>query len=258
MKIDYCVLDPTGNITILVDTPVPPGSMPFIAGRLMEQEPASEQVGFLSAAPDGSFALRMAGGEFCGNASMCAAVLAAVKADETIYDTKLNVSGTCAPVPVRVEKKPDGSWTGSVIMPQPVSFEKADLPEAGRLPVVRFSGISHVILEKEMEKGTAEALARRWCSFLDADALGLLFLNREEGRLIPLVYVPAVDTLCWENSCASGTAAAGVYLSFGLKEPLRISLSQPGGSLSINVSAEGTLTLTGAVKVLRHSSLALS
>ena len=258
MKIDYYVLDPTGNTTILVDTPVLPGSMPFIAGRLMEQEPHSEQVGFLSAGPDGSFALRMAGGEFCGNASMCAAVLAAAKTGITNYTVDLNVSGASAPVSVRVEKQPGESWTGSVIMPQPDSFETVDLPEAGGHPVVCFSGISHVILEKDMEKGKAEALARNWCAFLKADALGLLFLNREAGRLTPLVYVPAVDTLCWENSCASGTAAAGVYLSSVLKSPLCISFAQPGGSLMIDVSPEGVLTLTGAVKVLRQSSLTLS
>ena len=79
-EIDYAVMDPTGNITILVETPVPEASQPFAAARLMELEPAAEQVGFLSSGRDGAeLSLRMAGGEFCGNASMSAAVYEEVR-----------------------------------------------------------------------------------------------------------------------------------------------------------------------------------
>ena len=56
MKLDYRIFDPTGNITLLVETPVPAAMQPRIAAQLMALEPRAEQVGFLS--PDG--ALRMA------------------------------------------------------------------------------------------------------------------------------------------------------------------------------------------------------
>ena len=70
MKVDYTVLDPTGNITILVTSPVEISLQPPVASKLMELVPEAEQVGFLSEAEGCDIALRMAGGEFCGNASM--------------------------------------------------------------------------------------------------------------------------------------------------------------------------------------------
>ena len=74
MNVRYRMFDPTGNLTLLVETPVEAARQAETAARLLEAEPATEQVGFLCAAPDADIALRMAGGEFCGNAAMCAAV----------------------------------------------------------------------------------------------------------------------------------------------------------------------------------------
>ena len=75
----YCLLDPTGNITILAGLPVGPeqrNDLPGIAASLMEKEPSAEQVGFLGPG-DGNcdLSLTMAGGEFCGNATMSAAAV---------------------------------------------------------------------------------------------------------------------------------------------------------------------------------------
>ena len=91
-SIDYCVLDPTGNITILVTSSVPVHLQPQIASQLMNLEPEAEQVGFLSRDDSCDIALRMAGGEFCGNASMCAAVYAASEAGTVSSDVILRVS----------------------------------------------------------------------------------------------------------------------------------------------------------------------
>ncbi|MEE3458049.1 MAG: hypothetical protein VZQ82_08420, partial [Lachnospiraceae bacterium] len=62
MSIDYTLLDPTGNTTILVTTPVPAADQPSAAAKLMEAEPAAEQVGFLSREEGFDTVLRMAGG----------------------------------------------------------------------------------------------------------------------------------------------------------------------------------------------------
>ena len=64
MNISYYVLDPTSNITILAETPVPVELQPSVASRLMLAEPEAEQTGFLSNEPGCDIALRMAGGEF--------------------------------------------------------------------------------------------------------------------------------------------------------------------------------------------------
>ena len=73
----YCIFDPTGNVTALVETEVEPPLQPAAAAEIMRRHPGTEQVGFLSDPEPGEKGIhavrRMAGGEFCGNASMCAA-----------------------------------------------------------------------------------------------------------------------------------------------------------------------------------------
>ncbi len=76
----YCLFDPTGNITALVESAVEVPDQPAVAAGIMCRHPEVEQVGFLSLPAFPALpVLRMAGGEFCGNASMCAAALAALR-----------------------------------------------------------------------------------------------------------------------------------------------------------------------------------
>lgn len=191
----------------------------------------------------------MAGGEFCGNASMCAAVYAAREAGRDKGDVVLHVSGSSYMVRANVELLPDGSWKGTVDMPRPVGIENIALPGMGPVPVVRFDGICHVILRERVSREQAERFAREWCAVLGADAVGLMFLDPADLRLTPLVYVPAADTLCWENSCASGTTAVGAYLAAETGEAVMAELRQPGGSLTVEVSRDGSCRLTGRVKI---------
>ena len=274
MKIVYDVLDPTGNITILVRTPVPEADQPALAAFLMELEPETEQVGFLTpggSGETGSLAktaaydidLRMAGGEFCGNASMCAAVIAAMESGQTSRNVNLRVSGASGTVRAEVSVRPGGDWTGTVDMPQPTAIEEVNLPGAGRLPVVRFEGISHVILQQEISRDKAQELAPVWCEALGTDALGLLFLNQEMSAMTPLVYVPAAQTLCWEKSCASGTTAVCAWFAAQKAEPhvpssdehapCSICLRQPGGELQAEADRSGAIRLIGKVKLLKHA-----
>ncbi len=249
MSVRYALLDPTGNTTILVETPVSPADQPRIAAGLMEKEPSAEQVGFLTAAEDG-VSLRMAGGEFCGNAAMSAAALLLLDRGIAAGVFTVAVSGTEEPVPVAVHQQADGSVRGTVTMPRPLSAGEERLPDGSLRPVVRFGGITHVILETAPDRAWAEAAARAWCADLQADALGLMFLDRDAGTLHPLVYVPAADTLFWENSCASGTAAVGAWLL--AETGGRIDLRQPGGTLTVE-AADGRLRLTGTVRLLHRS-----
>ena len=250
--VSYTLLDPTGNTTLLVETPVPAEVQPDLALRLMEREPRTEQVGFVSFPSDG-VRLRMAGGEFCGNASLSAAALCLTRQGRESGTVPVSVSGTEEPVTAVMEKQPDGSWKGTVTMPRPLSVAREGFPDGQTRPVVRFPGIAHVILEEDPDPETAEALAPLWCKHLHAEALGLMFLDREKGTLRPLVYVPAAGTLFWESSCASGTTAAGAYLASERGGPIALPLSQPGGTLEITADPGGTLLLGGTVRIL-HSA----
>ena len=280
-SISYTLLNPTGNMTILAETPVPQAAQPSVAAHLMKLEPAAEQVGFLSfpdPAEDIDVVLRMAGGEFCGNAAMSAAALylerkeaagssgqpqpAARTAPAAVT---VRVSGTENPVSVKLTALDAGKgWKGTVTMPEPISVKQEHLANGMELPVVRFPGITHVILEEgaacAAESGitaeNAEQMAPVLCAELGAEALGLMFLNRDHSALTPLVYVPGAGTLFWETSCASGTTAVGAWAAGqnGSPEasgfPLTLSLKQPGGTLEITAAQDGTLSLTGTVSVM--------
>ena len=252
--IEYALFDPTGNTTLLVETPVPALSQPIVAQKLMALEPAAEQVGFVFPGKEGTIRLRMAGGEFCGNASMSAAALALDRAGRREGTVAVRVDGTDEPVPVVLTALPDGARRGAVTMPRPLSAVTEELPGGHRLPVVRFPGIVHVICENALSRDAAEALAPDWCRSLNAEALGLMLFDRARSCLAPLVYVPAAGTLCWETSCASGTTAVGAWLAAESGQPVDLSLAQPGGTLAIAADADGGLLLTGTVRLLRRGT----
>jgi len=259
MIIKYYLYSPTRNNTILVETPVSIAEQADIAARLLKAEPSAEQVGFLSGCLDlGNYSLRMAGGEFCGNASMSAA--AHLSRSMEIHEHHcflLNVSG--AEDAVRVDIRPDGNgcWCGTVQMPEPLSILHTDLPLSEGsvgLPVVRFPGIDHIIIESPPRKDTAEYQIKRWCRLLGSEALGLMFL--EGDRLTPLVYVPALESLYWEQSCASGTTAVGAFLAHRAGSPVSVTLQEPGGPLRI-VATEESLLLSGTVAFIRENEIDL-
>ena len=248
-KLSYVLLDPTGNVTLLAETPVPEAAQPLTAKQLMELEPAAEQVGFVSDTDDG-IGLRMAGGEFCGNASMSAAVLYLLRKGRDGGEVTVHVSGTPKPVTVTVERLPDGCWRGCVEMPRPLSVRKECFPDGSERPVIRFPGITHVVLESEMDRTEAERLAPVWCRELGSEALGLMFLDASGARLTPLVYVPGSGTVFWENSCASGTSAAGMVLAARAGEKVALSLTEPGGVLRVESDPAGGTWLYGRARLV--------
>lgn len=309
-------MDPTGNITALVESSAEVSRQPFIADLIMQKHPEVEQVGFVefevegdgftgAGFPQPDFAqsgkalpergeivrakLRMAGGEFCGNASMCAAALYLVRKGEKAavsmpeessadagaeipskdgwQQVRLEVSGASEPVEVRLRKiaaegaevaaeRPDFAFEAGVRMPRALRIEKrtfADEALQGELPVVFMEGISHIIIEPSSvfyayrdDRAAAERAVKEWCRELGTDGLGLMFLGGACGiaegvdtsaaagpALTPLVYVPGSGTSFWENSCASGSAATGMYLADRTGTRQEISLREPGGRLKV-------------------------
>lgn len=265
-RLRYSIIDPTGNITALVEDEVAVPDQPRVASRIMSLQPQVEQVGFVrftasamgDTPVDGE--LRMAGGEFCGNATMSAAALLLLRqkqpsrmGDDTVT-VRLAVSGAARPVEVRLRRTGQHSFDASILMPDALavcerrfSFEGV----SGTLPVVLMEGISHVIVQPDSaffwlrdDAAAAERAVRLWCAGLEADGLGLMFVEKgtSERRLTPLVYVPAADTVFWENSCASGSAATAMCLAAQGGAPCHVALHEPGGTLRVSCdpSGEGT------------------
>ena len=239
MELSYTVFDPTGNITVLVETPVAIAEQPRMAAALMAHEPTCEQVGFcMPDMPGADITVRMAGGEFCGNASMSAAAYLCSERGWEHAAVTVAIGGQL--VPVTAEETGAGGFRCAVTMPRALR-----ITEAFGLPLVELPGISHLIATAPMAREAAEEAIRGWCRALGADALGLMLLDEASGRLDPLVYVPQAGTLFWERSCASGTAAVGAWAGPGTA----LSLTEPGGVLTVRTASDGTVTLEGMVRL---------
>ena len=389
-ELKYCIFDPTGNITALVETEVRPADRAPVASGIMAAHPEVEQVGFVAyndsacEAADAAVSLMMAGGEFCGNATMCAAALYAERrgmpADGAVT---VKVSGAEAPLTVQLEEiKGSGACAGSTVndspraageagstaarqlsdesaaggasgaagnetapaaryaaavtMPPAIGIERLELkagtecserngagPKDGAefegaggafgLPLVRLQGIDHIIIEPDSgffglkdDPAAAESLIRECCGALGSDCLGMMFLDEPEAqaaaqdgqpdaaeaadgcaekteaaadcaapggtaereaaggtaarcdvrRMTPLVFVPGADTLFWENSCASGSAAAGIWLAMKAGSPVDVRLHQPAGSLRVESDpATGRTVLHGTARLLTQNTI---
>ena len=99
------IFNPTGNITALVEDQLAPEEQPSAARRVMDVFPSVEQVGFVRLPEKESepVELRMAGGEFCGNASMSAAAFGVMRRGGSM-DTRLRVFGVSREVKVRLSR----------------------------------------------------------------------------------------------------------------------------------------------------------
>ena len=265
----YSILDPTGNITALVESPVEPAERPAAAAALMRRHPQVEQAGFVRFAPEDGVdaALSMAGGEFCGNASLCAAALYLLRrgtapgARERVW---LRVSGASKPVETELVYGQDGSFSAWVRMPPALGVEEQDFAFddlRGSLTLVRMEGISHLIVPADSAffalqsvRCAAERAVQSWCGALQAEGLGLMFLEDGESlRLTPLVYVPGSGTVFWENSCASGSAAVGMARAARSGMPVDLRLTEPGGVLRVvSDPASGETRLCGTVRLIEE------
>lgn len=238
--ITYKTFDPTGNRTMLVTSPVERDDQAKAAGGILDRDRSLEQVAFVEG-EGGSRRLQMMGGEFCGNATMSFASMLAAESGVDSLDTEVEVSGCDGKVPVHVEKDGEG-WLGKVTMPLP---NESKVKNFGRykLPIVRFDGITHTIVTDRLPKPLAEMLIREWANKIRVDAFGILLLNEDYTEMTPIVYVKSTDTVVKESSCASGTAAVGAYLALERKEPVSLTIRQPGGELTVEADvADGKVT----------------
>ncbi len=237
--IKYILADPTGNMTVLVESAVAPQLRQAVAAAIMAAEPDAEQLGFIcSPAKGADIGLYMAGGEFCGNACLSAAAYCLRQRGEEEGKLLVDISGSDRPVSVEIRKEPDGSYSGAVDMPLPLEISSAD-----GFTLVKFPGISHLILSEKMSPAEAEEMIVPLCRRLGAEALGLMLFDPEACTLRPLVYVPGAASLFWERSCASGTAAVGAAMAAEHGRSISLSLGQPGGTLSIEaLCSDGRLS----------------
>lgn len=263
MEIDFIKTSPTENMTILVKTPLPQEEHLAVAEKLMAYNSIyGEQVGFIQEPKDKHAvkALRMMAGEFCGNATLSlAAYLMEEKklplnATETVL---LEVSGAKNLVPCEMQKLEVG-YLGKVSMPLPLSMDWEELALDGEtftLPVVRFEGIAHIIVERsiwgEYARVKAEKASTLWSDSMP-NAFGILLWDSETQSLEPLVCVKGTS-LIWERGCGSGTSAIGVFLAMQAGRTVSVDCNQPGGTMGVQVvMKDGKIT---ALEISGHVSI---
>ena len=227
--------DPAGNVTILVLSPVEPRLRAAAAVALLN-EYGGEQAGFIVPPVSGGAArLEMMGGEFCGNALRCLGLwYAATRPGAAGRPVPMEISGVDGTLSVTADPA-DGLVSARMPLP-------AALGERLGMPTAEFPGIVHALCREDVPDA---ALARRLTAALAADG----------HAMRPAVYVAGTDTLYFENSCASGSAAAAALLSAAEKRDAEYVFRQPGGALAAGARWEGgalrELTVSGRVTLGR-------
>ena len=259
----YVRLDPTGNLTCLVLDPTAPEDEPLITRTLLQQ---CEQVAYLEPPerPGSAAAIRLMGGEFCGNAAMATAawlVRDELKAGEET-SLLLEVSGAETPTPCRICRTSEG-FEGTVRMPGTPRVSETVF-QGLTLAQVRLKGIVHLICRNQrMEKERAEELLRRIAAQLPDEAAGLLQWDREARFMQPLVYVRGSDSMVWEHGCGSGSAAVGAYEAMASGDGKTvIPVRQPGGIITVTAEiAQGavcSVSITGKVRLGTEQTITIN
>ncbi|GIP19739.1 diaminopimelate epimerase [Paenibacillus sp. J22TS3] len=265
-EIDFVKCSPTQNMTILVATRHPTREHALIASKIMSYDSVyAEQVGFIEESNLGAAraALRMAGGEFCGNA--CMALAAHIAAEENIKPhastrVLLEVSGTDQLVSCEVKNKRD-VYVCQVEMPLPKQIERKTIPFAEvslDLAIVRYEDFIHIVMEVEQfdepSRINAQTIARVIGAAAGSKLIGILLYQPQVQELQALIYVPNLDSLIWERGCGSGTASLGAYLAWKNQKSIEASIRQPGGTIEVaaywNNRGLETVTISGNVSIV--------
>lgn len=216
MKVKLLRADPAGNITLFVLNPVAPEERAALAGKLLGlPQLRGEQVGFLCPPVQGCAArMEMAGGEFCGNATRAFGMMIALE-QGGLHQVRVEVSGCAHPVMVDVDPQ---AGTARAEMPLPLWVKTVDVAGT-RATLVHLGGIAQLVVE-DTEPSLeffvqAEPL---FANIPGLEAYGAIFLETLTGKMVPLVKVPATNSLIWEGSCGSGSLAAAVAQSYEIPD----------------------------------------
>jgi diaminopimelate epimerase len=265
--VEIVIADPAKNITVFVLDRIAGGPARAEAARRLLADPAlkAEQVGFVVPAVhtgpvDGRkyWRLEMMGGEFCGNAARSFGLFVAREMGlRGRHTVTIEISGMQEPLPVHVDT---GTGRAEVEIPRPLA--QGSLSFNGRtLPVFVFDGITHVLApglepdretffvikdlveksdRRSAEAGQPQAAGRPLDAGQPSAALGVMFYDTEKQFLRPAVYVAATDSLVFESSCGSGSAALAAWKTADIRDGEgRCDAAQPGGTIEVRVSKHG-------------------
>lgn len=263
MKINYILANASGNTTaIVLDKFERPQYAKIASALIAKEELGVEQVGFMEK-PENKTSrsrLQMMGGEFCGNASRSFAAMLVLTDEYAPQSGMIKVpieisghNGTLTAVVMPIEKK---RCIAMIDMPLPLRIIHDENRYLGRVSIVEFEGITHIVMwdEKEVNEKyiiPAKELLEKYS--ISPACTGLMFYNKTKNYLEPVVFVEETKTAVRESSCGSGTAAVVCAIASMLQTSIPdLSIEQPGGTLSASAAFEERIIncgLTGAVEI---------
>ena len=260
MELEFIKLSPLGNTTVFLrGEAAREGRAALLCEAMDYDHLAAEQAGFLVAPQAGQAILRieMTGGEFCGNATLSAAALAAAEGAESPFF--IECSGAAEPLRAEARRLGAGRWLARAEMPQVHEVRHLSLAEMLSVETatcVSLPGIAHLVVEAaELSTAAYDALLARLMQETDADAYGVVpfvRVGKNRFRIRPYVAVPRAGSRVFERACGSGSLA--LALSIGAKGA-HIAVEQPGGTLFVEtgerfiLAGEVLLACRGVVEV---------
>jgi len=217
----YVIYKPGGNNTALVETMVTdPVLKKSVNDLIMAKNPTVEQVG-----------------EFCGNATRCAAFTFLKKRPGSVL---IKTSGVRNKLQAGVDLK------GNVWSEMPIYSDISKIKFVDGLYIVPLQGITQVVVYRQAKFSSvraAKAQAVKILKLLNLDvtqkASGVMFVTRKNSLAIePVVWVRSIKTLFYETACASGTTAVALVEALKNKSSLiNLPVLQPSGE-AIAVSVD--------------------
>lgn len=273
---------PGGNTTLLFPSA---GIAPSLQSRLARQALSEsclggEQAGYVDASGP---SLRMAGGEFCVNASR--ALGAMLACDDDCLKQPDDISchcPSCVPLPQAADGRAGATPSADALemqrfyevsvsgWPSPVQLHvrgraphwrveaRLRLPEitiqrkAEGIHLVRLPGISHLLLDGQIHNQpedcyTAAALLRERHELEQEEAVGVIWWRVLQGQLgmLPLVHVRDTRTDFLESACGSGALALALSHAQADKGN-SFSIMQPSDSpLDVRLFSENGVSMAG-------------
>ncbi len=250
MVFNFIKASPSQNTTVFITGRCSPSLYGKIARAAMSYEYLNaEQVGFITRPEDKGSVIRleMAGGEFCGNASLAAAAYAVYKGISDKTNFNIEVSGADYPLECNVKAVSPFIYNAECEMPKPISVEKhtvniEDHNLTGSL--VNFDGISHYVFDKWQEdKLKLDMVLEAVLSSVEAKAVGVIpykKLDRDRYEIMPYVWVRETGSRVFERGCGSGSMALGIHLKGQVEGELNI--VQPGGIITVKTHKKNLIS----------------
>lgn len=255
---------PGGNTTLLFPAlDLAPSQQAELARQALDPSVlGGEQAGFVDRQ---ARSLRMAGGEFCVNASRAVGALLACE-DERAQPTAAPQKSNQAVQAVRRYEISVSGWQSPVRLLVRGGFPLWQVEAVLRLPeifmecredgicLVRLPGICHLLLDARAhghpeDCRAAAALLRRRYSLEQEEAVGVIWWQVLQGQLdmLPLVHVRDTRTDYLESACGSGALALALALNrFKNSGDKKFSIMQPGGSpLDVRLFSEDGTSVAG-------------